>query len=85
MAMFDKLTEKITIEDIRNDKDLYIAVAELLVWVDKAEPMIPLNLDAPEHEMASGVCSCGNTVTQDENYCPSCGQKLDWDVESNHE
>lgn len=46
-------------------------------WVEKETPLKPTGIE-PIGMSKIGFCKCTGEVLMDENYCTTCGQKLDW-------
>jgi len=57
------------------------ALTELERLRKKEMPMKPNEIELVDLEPSVGVCDCGKEVYSFENYCSSCGQKLDWSDE----
>ena len=55
--------------------------------VDKEKPMKPLHIsllsNPAQNIIACGNCK-GNNLGQSFKYCPSCGQKIDWNMKNEH-
>ena len=80
------LRDKIGTDPMLTDEEIeYIWMA-----MDRQEPMRPvIEQGAPSYYGGSGICreycacpKCGEAVGRGDdkaNYCPECGQKLDWE------
>lgn len=51
------------------------AISEMKKLVDKDKPKMALSTE--EHDL-DYVCACATFVNEEMNYCPNCGQALDW-------
>ena len=81
-----ELRDKIGTDPILTDEEIeYIWMA-----MDRQEPMNPvIEQGAPSYYGGSGICreycacpKCGEAVGRGDdkaNYCPECGQKIDWE------
>lgn len=53
---------------------------KIIAALDNATPQTPR-----VHELGGGIyytchwLECGETITKWNNYCPNCGQKIDWE------
>ena len=59
------------------DKEVYSDLNELESFFENIKPYKPTYCTL-EHEF---VCHCLTEVYSEYNYCPECGQKLDWSKE----
>ena len=44
------------------------------------EAVIPFVIKFVQFEPSIGICTCGAQVHSAQNYCDTCGQKLDWEA-----
>lgn len=50
----------------------------------KQEPVKPTKVSSNMYGFTIGFCgACGSPIGVDMKYCDKCGQKLDWEVDSN--
>jgi hypothetical protein len=49
------------------------------LFKERETPFRPRECTYVEDEPSTGICNCGRETYSFENYCSSCGQKLDWD------
>ena len=70
-----------SMSDIGSKSKLDEALTELERLRKKEMPMKPNEIELVDLEPSVGVCDCGKEVYSFENYCSSCGQKLDWSDE----
>ena len=78
-------------KDMSDNPEDYVEAIRLAKEVfDKQEPMQPvIEQGAPSYYGGSGICreycacpKCGEAVGRGDdkaNYCPACGQKIDWE------
>lgn len=77
-------------KDMSDNPEAYVEAIGIAKEVfDKQEPMKPvIEQGAPSYYGGSGICreycacpKCGEAVGRGDdkaNYCPECGQKIDW-------
>ena len=66
-------------------RKFYVALQEL---VDKEKPEKPIKSGTIYHDfepITKYECKCGRNLSFAYNYCPKCGQKIDWQIAKNQE
>lgn len=74
MNKYRQAIERISVNDDTNED--WLNIEEL---VDRATPTKPMRQEKlTKSSYAIGYCECGEGVNNEFNYCPICGQALDW-------